>query len=173
MSQCVLMMGTFDSKGNEFAYLYKELLRRNVTVKTMNVGVFEPKGGFPIDIPAGQVAVRGGTELVELRRQADRGVAMRVMCNGARSIVKELQLQRKIDGIISMAAAVAPLLPLQLCRRFPSAFPRCASPHWHAGIPMSMWGQEISYCFRPLWISAESTNSPALFCHVRRGLCAA
>lgn len=56
MSQCVLMMGTFDSKGNEFAYLYKELLRRNVTVKTMNVGVFEPKGGFPIDIPAGQVA---------------------------------------------------------------------------------------------------------------------
>lgn len=48
MSQCVLMMGTFDSKGNEFAYLYKELLRRNVTVKTMNVGVFEPKGGFPI-----------------------------------------------------------------------------------------------------------------------------
>ena len=94
MGQCVLMMGTFDSKGNEFAYLYKELLRRNVTVKTMNVGVFEPKGGFPIDIPAGQVAVRGGTELAELRRQADRGVAMRVMCNGARSIVKELQLQR-------------------------------------------------------------------------------
>ena len=49
MSQCVLMMGTFDSKGNEFAYLYDELLRRKVTVKTMNVGVFEPKGGFPID----------------------------------------------------------------------------------------------------------------------------
>lgn len=48
MGQCVLMMGTFDSKGNEFAYLYKELLRRNVTVKTMNVGVFEPKGGSPL-----------------------------------------------------------------------------------------------------------------------------
>ena len=79
MSQCVLMMGTFDSKGNEFAYLYDELLRRKVTVKTMNVGVFEPKGGFPIDIHARKVAARGGTEPDELRRPAARGVAMRLM----------------------------------------------------------------------------------------------
>ena len=140
MSQCVLMMGTFDSKGNEFAYLYKELLRRNVTVKTMNVGVFEPKGGFPIDIPAGQVAVRGGTELVELRRQADRGVAMRVMCNGARSIVKELQLQRKIDGIISMGGGGGTSIATTAMQALPIGFPKvcvttlaCGDTHEYVG----------------------------------------
>lgn len=140
MNQCVLMMGTFDSKGNEFAYLYDELLRRNVIVKTMNVGVFEPKGGFPIDIPAGQVAVRGGTELAELRRQADRGVAMRVMCNGARSIVKELQMQREIDGIISMGGGGGTSIATTAMQALPIGFPKvcvttlaCGDTHEYVG----------------------------------------
>ena len=42
----ILMLGTFDSKGNEFQYLYEELLRRGVAVMTMDVGVFKPQGHF-------------------------------------------------------------------------------------------------------------------------------
>ena len=140
MSQCVLMMGTFDSKGNEFAYLYDELLRRKVTVKTMNVGVFEPKGGFPIDTPASQVAARGGTELDELRRQADRGVAMRVMCNGARSIVKELQQQGKINGVISMGGGGGTSIATTAMQALPIGFPKvcvttlaCGDTHEYVG----------------------------------------
>lgn len=140
MRQCVLMMGTFDSKGNEFAYLYDELLRRDVIVRTMDVGVFEPKGGFPIDIPAGQVAHWGGKELEKLRAQADRGAAMRVMCNGARSIVKELQRQGAIDGMISMGGGGGTSIATTAMQALPIGFPKvcvttlaCGDTHEYVG----------------------------------------
>lgn len=124
MCQCVLMMGTFDSKGNEFAYLYNELLRRNVSVKTMDVGVFEPTGGFTIDISADKVAHLGGTELKELRIQGDRGVAMSVMCHGARSLVKELYQKKEIDGIISMGGGGGTSIAATAMQALPVGFPK-------------------------------------------------
>ena len=59
----ILMLGTFDSKGHEFDYLYAELKRRGVDILTMNVGVYAPTSSFDIDIYASLVAHEGGQEL--------------------------------------------------------------------------------------------------------------
>ena len=56
MNICILMMGTFDSKGMEFAYLRQELMKQHAIVLTMDTGIFEPTGEFPVDITAGDVA---------------------------------------------------------------------------------------------------------------------
>ena len=98
----ILMFGTFDSKGNEFRYLYEEIRRRNFEVVSMNTGVYKAKGDFPIDISAEKVAEAGGVTLDTLRRKADRGTAMRVMCLGAKKIVVNLCGKHKICGAISM-----------------------------------------------------------------------
>lgn len=63
----ILMLGTFDSKGNEFQYLYEELLRRGVAVMTMDVGVFKPQGHFHVDITSEEVAESGGRLLKDIR----------------------------------------------------------------------------------------------------------
>lgn len=46
------------------------------------------------------------------------------MCNGARSIVKELQLQRKIDGIISMGGGGGTSIATTAMQALPIGFPK-------------------------------------------------
>lgn len=77
----ILMLGTFDSKGNEFQYLYEELLRRGVAVMTMDVGVFKPQGHFHVDITSEEVAESGGRLLKDIRARGDRGEAMKYIVN--------------------------------------------------------------------------------------------
>lgn len=157
MKKTILMTGTFDSKGKEFDYLYRELLRRGVSVIAMDVGVFAPVSSFPVAVTAGEVAKAGGASLEELRREADRGHAMRVMCSGARHYAVKLQKEGAIQGIIGMGAAAAPLLRRRQCRDFRWDSRKYVSRRWRREIPGSMWVPETLYCSRPLWTSAGST----------------
>ena len=120
----ILMLGTFDSKGHEFDYLYSELKRRGVEVVTMNVGIFEPVSSFHIDIDAAQIASEGGQNLDALRAAADRGSAMRVMCCGARITTERLQREGKIDGVISMGGGGGTSIATTAMQALPIGFPK-------------------------------------------------
>lgn len=124
MKKRVLVLGTFDSKGHEFAFLISELERRDVEIVTMDTGVFNPVGGFAIDIPAHTVAERGGTSLELLRRQGDRGAAMRVMCDGARALALDLYRGGKIDGVISMGGGGGTSIATTAMQALPIGFPK-------------------------------------------------
>ena len=120
----ILMMGTFDSKGPEFGYLYKELLRRDVSVMTMDTGIFKPNCNFAIDIQADDVAEAGGSGLEALRKKADRGYAMAVMCKGAEKICVELHEKNAIDGIISMGGGGGTSIAASAMQAMPIGFPK-------------------------------------------------
>ncbi len=124
MDKIILMLGTFDSKGNEFAYLYSELKRRGASVVTMNTGVLGETNLFPIDIPAETVASRGGVALATLRENADRGAAMRVMCDGARAICCELQKEGRIHGVIGMGGGGGTSIATTAMQGLPVGFPK-------------------------------------------------
>lgn len=102
MKKTILMLGTFDSKGKEFDYLYRELERRGADIIAMDVGIFEPVGSFPVRIAAQEVALAGGVPLEELRKKGDRGWAMKIMCLGARKIAVGLEAEHSIQGVIGM-----------------------------------------------------------------------
>ena len=120
----ILMLGTFDSKGHEFDYLYAELKRRGVDILTMNVGVYAPTSSFDIDIDASLVAHEGGVELEELRRVGDRGQAMKTMCIGARTLAVRLQETHKIDGVISMGGGGGTSIASTAMQALPIGFPK-------------------------------------------------
>ena len=120
----ILMLGTFDSKGEEFAYLHSELTRRGVSVIAMNTGVLGDTGLFPIDIPAVTVASRGGVSLETLRENRDRGAAMRVMCAGARAVCREWQEAGKIDGVIGMGGGGGTSIAATAMQGLPVGFPK-------------------------------------------------
>lgn len=124
MQKVILMLGTFDSKGREFAYLYEELKRRGATVMTMNTGVLGDTSLFPIDIPAETVAHRGGVELETLRKNADRGAAMRVMCTGAAAICSELCTLGRIHGVIGMGGGGGTSIATSAMQALPVGFPK-------------------------------------------------
>lgn len=124
MKKCVLVFGTFDSKGREFAFMINEIKRRDVEVMTMDVGVFAPVGDFLIDIPAESVAEKGGKSLESLRAQADRGAAMKVMCSGAREIVTQLCKSGRINGVISMGGGGGTSIAATAMQALPIGFPK-------------------------------------------------
>ncbi len=102
MHKNIIMLGTFDTKGREFKYLYDELQKRGMDVTTMNAGVMGSTGLFPVHISAEEVALAGGGELSALRSRGDRGEAMKVMAKGAQELVKRLFGEGRLDGIIGM-----------------------------------------------------------------------
>lgn len=120
----ILMMGTFDTKGNEFAYLYEELKRRGMNVIAMNTGVMGDTKRFPIDIPATLVARQGGTPLQELRDRADRGAAMKVMCAGARAQVVKMCREGTIHGVIGMGGGGGTSIITTAMQALPVGFPK-------------------------------------------------
>lgn len=120
----ILMLGTFDSKGKEFEYLYEEIRRRGFEVTAMNCGVYEPKGDFPIDISAEETARAGGCSLEELRRKADRGTAMRVMCRGAKELALSLWRGNCIAGVVSMGGGGGTSIACTAMQALPLGFPK-------------------------------------------------
>lgn len=102
MHKKVIMLGTFDTKGREFKYLYDEIMKHGVEITAMNAGVMGATDLFPVDIQAEEVALAGGEELENLRRKGDRGLAMKVMARGAKALVQSLYQEGKLDGIIGM-----------------------------------------------------------------------
>ena len=98
----VLMVGTFDTKRDEFAFLREELVRHGLTVISLDAGIRESASVFPVDITAGETAKRGGKTLDLLRKAGDRGQAVTVMGRGARAIAEELFAAGEIAGVIGM-----------------------------------------------------------------------
>lgn len=121
---CILMLGTFDSKGKEFTYLYQELKKQGAEILAMNTGVFDSTGNFPIEIPAGWVAQAAGESLQNLRKRQDRGYAMEIMCRGAKALCLELQKKNRIQGVIGMGGGGGTSIAASAMQALPIGFPK-------------------------------------------------
>ena len=79
----ILMVGAFDTKGPEYAFLREQILAKGHEVLAMNTGVIGAAEVFPVDIDADEVATAGGSALAALRAAGDRGAAMKAMSEGS------------------------------------------------------------------------------------------
>ena len=87
----ICLIGAFDTKGSEYAFVREQILARGQEVLTVNTGVMGSTDLFPVDIEADKVADAGGGSLEQLREKKDRGEAMKVMCAGASGTIKSYQ----------------------------------------------------------------------------------
>ncbi len=124
MAKTILMIGAFDTKGVEYAYLRARILEHGHQVKSMNTGVLGATDLFPIDVPAAEVAAAGGGDLDELRRSQDRGRAMRVMSQGAAATVAALYAETPFDGIIGMGGTGGTSVVTAAMRALPIGLPK-------------------------------------------------
>jgi uncharacterized protein (UPF0261 family) len=124
MAKTILMIGAFDTKGAEYAYLRERILEHGHQVKSMNTGVLGATDLFPIDVPAEEVAAAGGASLDELRRSQDRGRAMRVMSQGAAAKVAALYAEEPFDGIIGMGGTGGTSVVTAAMRALPIGVPK-------------------------------------------------
>jgi uncharacterized protein (UPF0261 family) len=123
MPKTILLIGTFDTKGAEYAYVRDLILARGHGVLTLNAGVTgEPT--FTPDISAAQVAEAGGGNLAELRRQADRGAALEVMQAGASKLAAQLHAEGKFDGVLGLGGSGGTAIATAAMRELPVGLPK-------------------------------------------------
>lgn len=124
----ICLIGAFDTKGAEYAFVRERILARGHHVLTVNIGVMGSTDQFPVDVEADAVAEAGGADLEELRTANDRGRAMQAMAAGAPELVRTLFEQGMIDGILGMGGTGGTSIITAAMRALPVGVPKvCVS----------------------------------------------
>jgi len=122
------MVGAFDTKGPEYAFLREQILARGHEVMAINTGVIGEADAFAVDISADEVATASGSSLAALRAAADRGEAMKVMSAGAAAVAKRLYDKGAFQGIVGMGGSGGSSVVTAAMRALPVGVPKvCVS----------------------------------------------
>ena len=124
MAKRVLMLGTFDTKGEEHAFLREELMRCGLEVVSMDCGIMPSDPIFPVTVSAEDVAQAGGSTLEALRAAHVRGNALDIMLTGAIKISLDLYKRGKINGVIGMGGGGGTTLSAGVMQKLPYGFPK-------------------------------------------------
>ncbi len=123
MSKTVLLIGTLDTKGDEFAFVRDLIETRGHQVLLMDVGVAAESSESP-QISADEVAQAGSGVLSELRDANDRGAALKVMSDGATKLTESLHSEGRIDGVLSLGGSGGSSIATAAMQALPVGFPK-------------------------------------------------
>jgi uncharacterized protein (UPF0261 family) len=119
----VVLLGTLDTKGVEYAFLRERLLEHGVEVLVVDAGIHEPVGLRP-DVARDEVARAGGAEVGELAAGGDRGAAVTAMAAGAEAMVRRLFDEGKLAGILALGGSGGSSIATQAMRALPVGVPK-------------------------------------------------
>ncbi len=123
MPKTILLIGTFDTKGAEFAYVRDLILERGHLVVTIDVGVIGVPG-LVADVSATQVAEAGGCSLTVLRSGGDRAAALDVMITGAIKVALQLNGEGRCDGLLGLGGSGGTAVATAVMRALPIGLPK-------------------------------------------------
>ncbi len=127
----VVLVGTVDTKGEEYAWLRERLVEAGCDVLTLDVGTLGPDrtggdgaGGDRADVTAAEVARAAGVELEPLRQARDRGAAMEAMGRGAAVVVQRLHDEGRLDAVLAVAGSGGSSVAARAMRALPVGVPK-------------------------------------------------
>lgn len=123
MRKTILIVGTFDTKGEEYAFLKRLIEARGHKTLMVNVGVFEASPLIRPDVDSDVVAKAGGGD-IRVLREKDRGPSMKIMSDGAAVIVRQLFDEGKFDGVIGMGGSGGTSIVTAGMRTLPIGIPK-------------------------------------------------
>ena len=110
----VVLLGTLDTKGREYAFLRDRLREHGVDVLLVDAGVNEPT--VAPDIPRTEVA----TGVL----YGDRGAAVAAMAEGAERVVRRLHSEGRLDGILALGGSGGSSIASRAMRALPVGVPK-------------------------------------------------
>lgn len=122
-AKTVLLAGTLDTKGAEYAFVRDCIRARGHRVLVLDLGILTDPP-FPPDIPASEVARAGGAELQALRERRDRGSAVEVMLAGACRLVPALYAEGRFDGMLGLGGGGGTTMIAAAMRTLPVGVPK-------------------------------------------------
>jgi uncharacterized protein (UPF0261 family) len=122
-SPVVAVIGTMDTKGDEFAFVCDLIRRHSCRPLVIDVGVLGTPRGIVPDVSRVEVAEAAGRPLEEVATLG-RGPAVEVMGEGVATIARKLQGTGAISGIMSMGGAEGTVLGCLAMNALPVGFPK-------------------------------------------------
>ncbi len=119
----VVLVGTLDTKGAEYAYLRDRLHAHGVGTLLVDVGTLEPPLTEP-DIDRHAVADAGGIDLDELVRERDRGRSVGAMASAAAAIVRRLREEGRCDGVLAAGGSGNTAIATHAMQALPVGVPK-------------------------------------------------
>jgi uncharacterized protein (UPF0261 family) len=105
MKRNIVLVGTLDTKGPEFAYVRDRMQALGLSTTVVDAGILgEPLGIVP-DIDHAEAAQAGGTTIEALQKAGSRGKAVAGMRDALRRLVVTMYREGRLDGIFGMGGA--------------------------------------------------------------------
>jgi uncharacterized protein (UPF0261 family) len=171
VSKTIVLLGTFDTKGREFAYIKEIIEKRGHQTILIDAGIM----GSPLiqpDISRKEVALKGGFTIEELVSKKDRGFAIDIMSKGASAIVQELYKEGKLDGIISLGGSGGTALATAAMRTLPVGIPKVMVSTMASGDTKPYVGvKDITMMYSVVDISGINRLSASILANAAGAIC--
>lgn len=119
----VALVGTFDTKGAEYAFLRDTLEAAGCAVTMINAGALgEPD--YPVEYDRSTVARAAGTDIATLSGSRDRGAAVTAMAEGAATILQRLFAAGKVHGVLGAGGSGGTSIISRAMRQLPIGVPK-------------------------------------------------
>jgi uncharacterized protein (UPF0261 family) len=123
VERTVLLVGTLDTKGAEYAYLRERLRLHGVDSILADVGVNEPVGAEP-DISRAEVGAETGADPAALAAAGDRGEAVTAMAAAAEALARRLWDEGRIGGVLAAGGSGGTAIATRAMRALPVGAPK-------------------------------------------------
>jgi uncharacterized protein (UPF0261 family) len=119
----IALIGTFDTKGEEFAFLRTRIESVGLRTIMIDVGVLGSPP-FVTGISQAEIAAAANEDLAALQKERDRGRSVTAMALGATLIVARLHAQGAIHGVASLGGSAGTTIATAAMRALPYGFPK-------------------------------------------------
>jgi uncharacterized protein (UPF0261 family) len=122
----VVLVGTLDTKGHEYAYLRDRIREHGVDVLVVDAGILShpPRALVEPDVTREEVARAAGADVDQLAAAGDRGAAVETMALGAAEVVKRLYADGRLDGVAGLGGSGGSSLVTYAMRELPVGVPK-------------------------------------------------
>lgn len=124
MGRQVVLVGTLDTKGHEFAYVRDRLQALGLETTVVDIGILGEPLGLEPDIDHAAVARFGGTTIEDLRAAGSRGRAVAQMRDAVKALTLDLYRQGKLGAIFGMGGAEGAVMGAAAMMQLPLGVPK-------------------------------------------------
>lgn len=118
----VAIIGTFDTKGEEFAYVKARFEELGLKTLTIHCGVFDPQTAP--DVSNSEVAAAIDIDMSVLVEKKDRAFATETMTRGIEKLLPSLYANGRFDGVFSMGGSGGTTIATAGMRKLPIGVPK-------------------------------------------------
>jgi len=119
----IALVGTLDTKGDEYGYLRECVERAGGSALLIDAGVRGMPTAVP-DITRDEIAEAAGTCIRDLQAAGDRAAALEAMGRGAGTVLTDLVGRAECDGVLCAGGSGGTAVAVAALRALPFGFPK-------------------------------------------------